>query len=144
MTNNKKFFKNGYSLQVFRLTFSCFHLKTIRKSKHYYFAQHKNARCHKSNQLRSLPIGSPNPSNCWGERWIERDREGEWRLNGTHPRELERKEKARPRKRFTLREAAFLHLVTITSNAPPKNCPQPLRCQLPGEDLSPLSLYHPQ
>lgn len=57
----------------------------------------QNTRCLKSNSCIPCPLG-PGPNNSWGERWMERGREGRWRLNGTHAGELKRKEKARPKK----------------------------------------------
>lgn len=108
-----------------------FHLKAIKKSKHFYWAPHNTQSVSSLTSCLPCPLG-PQVQVAAGRTWMERD--GGWARDLMRPMlEKKRKGMAGPRKSLTLGEAVFLHSVTITPNIPQGNCPQPLTCHLPGK-----------
>lgn len=116
-----------------------FHLKAIKKSKHFYWAPHNTQSVSSLTSCLPCPLG-PQVQVAAGRTWMERD--GGWARDLMRPMlEKKRKGMAGPRKSLTLGEAVFLHSVTITPNIPQGNCPQPLTCHLPGK-IDPLLRAH--
>lgn len=80
-----------------------------------------------SNQLLSLPIGVPSPSNFYRKKWMEMGEGVGGDFMGS-TLENQRGRKGLGREQSHAGAGHSCTWATITSNAPQRKCPGPFRC----------------